>query len=112
MFTKKLLAALGVIVTILSLIGGIWAFDVHYATDEKVDNLEIQIAGALQNVQIKSDYKFYQFMYDKLTQDMYRIRRLIRANPSDQNLKMDYQEVVKQRTEMKGKMDELMRKIN
>jgi len=59
MFTKKFITYIGVITAILSLIGGIWAFDSHYATNDKVveveirakenvDDLEIQIAGALR----------------------------------------------------------------
>ena len=116
MFTKKFMTTIGVITAILSLIGGIWAFESHYATNEHVDKeierVEIQVAGALQNSQIKSDFRFYQFQYDKLTQEMTTIRRQLRANPDDTFLKQDYDEVVQQRKEIKRKMDELMRKIN
>jgi len=111
MNNKKLLTGLGVVVTILSIIGGIWAFDAHYATDKKVDDLEIQIAGALQNQQMKSDYQFYQFMYDKLTQDIYNLKRQIRNAPWDGDLKQDYKEVIQERKEIKRKMDKAIKNI-
>ena len=51
-------------------------------------------------------------MYDKLTQDMYNIKRQIRDNPDDIQLKDDLNEVIRQRNDIKKKMDELMSKIN
>ena len=123
MFTKKFLTYLGVLTAILSLVGGIWAFDSHYATDErvtevkveakeKVEKLEIQIAGALQNQQQKSDVKFYQFMYDKLTQEKNAIRRELRKNPNDADLQRDYQEIIEDMKRTKQQMNEALRKIN
>ncbi|GAG86891.1 unnamed protein product, partial [marine sediment metagenome] len=50
---KKFTAIIGAILAILSLLGGLWAFERHYATNEKVDGeierVEIQVAGAIQN---------------------------------------------------------------
>ena len=116
MFTKKILTMIGSLTAILSLIGGIWAFENHYATNKRVDNeiaqVEVQVAGALQNSQIKNDYKFYQFMYDKLTQDMYNLKRQLRQNPNDEALRQDYEDVLQQRKEIKIKMEELMKSIN
>lgn len=123
MFTRKFLTTIGVITAILSLIGGIWAFDSHYATDERVTELkvetrenvekvEIQFAGALLNQQQKSDVKFYQFMYDKLTQEKNEIRRQMRRYPEDIDLKRDYQEVMDERKRIKQQMDDALRKIN
>ena len=116
MFTKKLITILGAIGVILSLFGGLWAFETHYATNEKlygeIQRVEIQVAGAIQNIQIKTDYKFYQFMYDKLTADMFLLRKQIRDNPNDAVLKQDYQDVCDQRKEMKLKLEKLMQKIN
>ena len=115
MFTKKFFAILGAITAILSLMGGIWAFDNHYATNVKVDKeinrVEVQVAGALQNQQIKNDYKFYQFQYDKLTQDLYGLKRQMRNNPNDQGLQADYNEIVQERQAIKRKMEDLLRKI-
>ncbi len=122
MFTKKFLTTLGVITAILSLIGGIWAFDSHYATNEKVDvvkieskedvkELEIQIAGALQNQQQKSDVQFLQFMYNNLTQELNELRRQLRRFPEDPDLKRDYHELYEERKNVKQQLDNAIRKI-
>ena len=116
MFTKKFMTILGVILAILSLVGGIWAIEDHYATNKtvnnKIEHVEIQVAGAIQNIQMKTDYQFYQFMYDKLTQDMFVLRKQMRDNPSDQVLRQDYKDVCDQRKDIKSKLDQLMKKIN
>lgn len=110
------MTTLGVIAAVLSLIGGLWAFESHYATNERVngeiERVEIEVAGAIQSIQIKNDYKFYVFMYDKFTSDITSLRRRMRVNPSDRDLQREYDEVVKERKEVKKKMDELLRKIN
>jgi hypothetical protein len=110
------MTTLGVIVAVLSLLGGLWAFEGHYATNKRVngeiERVEIEVAGAIQSIQIKNDYKFYVFMYDKLTSDITSLRRRMRGNPSDIELKREYDEVVRERKEVKKKMDELLRKIN
>jgi len=116
MFTKKVMAIIGAILAVLSLIGGIWAVEEHYATnkgvDDKIEHVEFQVAGAIQNIQIKTDYKFYQFMYDKLTNDMFLLRKQMRDNPNDNMIKQDYKDVCDQRKEMKIKLEQLMRKID
>ena len=116
MFTKKVMTMIGAILAVLSLIGGIWAIEEHYATnkgvDDKIEHVEFQVAGAIQNIQTKTDYKFYQFMYDKLTQDMFFLRKQMRDNPSDSILKQDYKDVCDQRKEIKIKLEDLLKKIN
>jgi len=116
MFTKKVMAIIGAILAVLSLIGGIWAVEEHYATnkgvDDKIEHVEFQVAGAIQKIQIKTDYKFYQFMYDKLTNDMFLLRKQMRDNPNDNMIKQDYKDVCDQRKEMKIKLEQLMRKID
>jgi len=116
MFSKKLITTIGVLVTLMTLIGGIWAFNNTFATNERVDkeveNIEIQVAGALQNQQIKSDYNFYLFLYDKLSQDMVDIQRQLRTNPYDEMLRQDYLDKKEERIRVKQKMEEMMKKIN
>ena len=50
-------------------------------------------------------------MYDKLTQDMYEIKRQLRRNPTDQDLRQDYINISNERQQVKNKMDSLMEKI-
>ena len=110
------MAIIGAILAVLSLIGGIWAVEEHYATnkgvDDKIEHVEFQVAGAIQNIQIKTDYKFYQFMYDKLTNDMFLLRKQMRDNPNDNMIKQDYKDVCDQRKDIKIKLEQLMRKID
>ena len=116
MFTKKIMTIIGSILAVISLIGGLWAFEEHYATnktlDSKIEGVEFQVAGAIQNIQIKTDYKFYQFMYDKLTNDMFLLRKQMRDNPNDNMIKQDYKDVCDQRKDIKLKLEQLMKKIN
>jgi hypothetical protein len=80
--------------------------------DTKIKNFEEDVAGALQNQQIKSDYRFYQFQYDKIVQDKMEVKRQLRRDPDDQGLRQDYQELEEERKRIKQKMDELMNQIN
>jgi len=116
MFTKKLITSISVIASILACVVGFWVFDGHYETKaasiEKIQKVEFHVAGAIQNQQIQNDYKFYQFMYDKLTRDISNFRRALTKTPNDQFLREDYKMALKQRAEIKMKLDELMEKIN
>jgi hypothetical protein len=110
--SKNLKTILAVLVTLMTLIGGIWAFGNTFATNSRVDKDLIEVAGAIQNQQIKSDYKFYQFMYDKLTQDMNEIKRQLRRTPDDQELRQDYQDIKEERNKIKEKMELMIKEIN
>lgn len=121
-FTKKLVISLGVVATVLTIIGGIWAFEAHYATNdkvngiayasnEKIEQLEFKIANALDNQQYKSDVRYFQFMYDKLTNDLFQLKRQIEKYPDDPVLNQDYQEVLELRKEVRKRLDESMEKI-
>lgn len=121
-YKKIIISAASVIAAVFGLLGGMWAFDGHYAKSIEVAELEVQVVESLKqyNVQqqqsqgvyqMKTDYKFYQFMYDKLTQDMYDIKRQLRRNPSDQDLRQDYIDVSNERQRVKNKMESLMEKI-
>lgn len=121
-FTKKVIVTLGAVATVLTIVGGIWAFEAHYATNHRVDgvvkvaakdveDLEIQVASALQNQQLKSDIKFYQFMDDKLREDQYMIRKELEKNPTDPMLQRDYDEIQERREKLQREIDSSMQKI-
>jgi len=138
MFTNKLKTGLAIAVSIITVVGAVWLVGNTFATNERVDkedikiiksvdtkmdNIEIVVAGALQrqqvqsekrhqNQEIKSDYRFYQFMHDKLVQEKMEIRRQLRRDPNNQGLRQDYIELEEERKRIKQKMDELMEKIN
>ena len=113
---------LGIITAILVIIGAVWGFGFTFATNERVDkveissgkkvvDLEIQIAGALQNQQSKSDVRYWQFMYDKLTNDMYEMKRQMRRYPEDEVLKQDYRDLLDRRKGVKTKLENAMQRI-
>lgn len=121
-FTKKIVVGLSVITTLLGIVAGIWAFEVHYATNKRVDgvvkvaakevkDLDLQVASALQNQMIQTDIRFYQFMDDKLREDQYRVRKQIENNPTDAMLQRDYDDIQKRREKIQNKIDESMRKM-
>ena len=113
---------IGVITAILSLIGGIWAFDAHYASSEEVaeveveakedvKDLEIQIAGALQNQQMKSSVTFWQFQIEILENELKELRRQMRRYPEDQALREDYRDTLERKREVQKKMEKAMQRI-
>ena len=119
---KIIISAASIIIAVFSIMGGMWAFENRYAKSVEVAELEVQVVQSLkqyntqqqksqQTYQYKNDYKFYQFMYDKLTQDLYQVKRQLRRFPQDQNLQREYNEISRQRQDVKRKMDSLMEKI-
>jgi len=114
-YKKSIVTASSVITAIFAIMGGLWAFENHYATNKKVNTeikrVEFEVAGAIQNQSIKSSYRFLQFQYDKLTQDMMNIKRELRRDPTNQDLREEYQDVKLERQKVKRKMESLMEKI-
>ncbi len=119
---NNLKTIIAIITGILVIIGAVWGFGFTFATNERVDkveisskedvvDLEVQIAGALQNQQSKSDVRYWQFMYDKLTNDVYEMKRQMRRYPDDQVLKQDYRDLLDTRKNVKTKLHESMQKI-
>lgn len=121
-FTKKVILILGAVATVLTIMGGIWGFEAHYATNKRVDtvvksaekdvnDLEIQLAGALQNQQYKSDAKYWQFMYERLLKDLTELKRQMRRYPEDEILKEDYRALLERIKEVRAKLDSSIEKI-
>lgn len=121
-FTKKVILILGAVATVLTIMGGIWGFEAHYATNKRVDKvvlsaekdveeLEVQLAGALQNQQHKSDAKYWQFMVERLTKDLYEMKRQMRRYPEDEVLREDYRALLERLKEAQKRWDESLQKI-
>ena len=119
---KTIFSVLGALAAGFAVLGGLWAFEDRYAKSAEIVELEVQVVQSLQEyniqqqkainvIQLKQDYRFYQFLYDKLGNDLLEIRRLLRRNPEDQILRQDYVEVREERVKIKEKMDEILRKI-
>lgn len=121
-FTKKVVVVLSAVATVFTIVAGIWGFETHYATNTRVDKVEIahaddikgveiRLAGALENTQHKLDVRYFQFMYDKLGDDLNELRRQMRRYPEDNILKEDYVELLNRRNDIKKQLDEAIKKI-
>jgi len=109
--SKKFTLILGIVATLLTMIGSIWAFESHYATNKTVEKLEINIASALQNQQYKGDVRYFQFMMDKVMSDIFILKRQIERYPDDQMLRQDYQELLERRKQIKIQLEQALRNI-
>jgi tRNA U34 5-carboxymethylaminomethyl modifying GTPase MnmE/TrmE len=121
-FTKKVVVSLSAVATVLTIVAGIWAFEAHYATNKRVDKVEIRtvqevieleqkIANALENQQYKGDIRYFQFMLDKNRNDIYDIKKQMQTFPDDPILKKDYEDLLERRKDIKDKLDETVNKI-
>ena len=121
-FTKKVIAGLSALAALFAIVGGIWAFEIHYATDKRVDSvvayhendmdeLRLEIAGAIKQQQLKGDIQFYSMMIEKLTIERDAIRRQLRQYPNDPYLKEDYKNVNEEIKRFKQLLDQAIRKM-
>jgi hypothetical protein len=118
-FTKKVIAIISSISAVFALVAGIWAFEAHYATKdelvkvevsskETVENLETQIAGALERQQQKSDVRYWQFEYDRVLNDIYDLKRHMARYPDDELLKQDYLDLLGKKKTIKEKLQKAL----
>ena len=124
---SSLKTVIAIVVGLITIAGATWLFGNTFATNVRVDKEDVKIikivdvkfkkmenvvAGAIQRQGVKSDYKFYQFQHDKLLQEKREVRRQLRRDPTNQELRQDYQEIEEERKRIKNKMDQLMNEIN
>lgn len=121
-FTKKVVATISAVAAVFTLVAGIWAFETHYATNDRVDevfmstkenvkDLELQIAGAFERQQLKSDVRYWQFEYDKILNDIYDLKRQMRRYPEDEVLKQDLMDLLGRKKTVKEKLEKALEKI-
>jgi len=121
-FTKKVVAILAAVATVSTIVGAIWGFEAHYATNKRVDgvaiaaekkveDLEIQLAGAFENQQAKADAKYWQFMLERLMNDLTELKRQMRRYPEDEILKEDYRSLQERIRDVREKLDRSLEKI-
>jgi len=121
-FTKKVVATMSAVAAVFTLVAGIWAFEKHYATNDRVDevfmstkenvkDLELQIAGAFERQQLKSDVRYWQFEYDKILNDIYDLKRQMRRYPEDEVLKQDLMDLLGRKKTVKEKLEKALEKI-
>ena len=121
-FKNKVVAGLSVIVTLFTIVAGIWTFNDHYASNKRVNFIEVayaedmkkvgqQLSKALENTQHKLDARYFQFLYDQYSQDAMDMRREMRRYPDDKFLREDYEDIIEKKKRVKIKLEKSLEKI-
>jgi hypothetical protein len=119
---KKISSIIGAILLISAFAGAIIGFENRYVTKDEVNAKEINVVETLREFQIeqqqrsetfelKTDYKFYKFIYDDLTEKIEKYRRDIKKNPDDLFIQEEYKDLIERRREIRKKMDSILEKI-
>ena len=95
------------VIMVVSLIGGILAFDDRYVTAKELAKLEQQTVQTLQQFGTNQEKKFLEQRYQTLTDQMMKQKQLIRTYPKDQELKDDLDQINKERDEVKQKLEKV-----
>jgi len=93
------------IVLVMSLSGGILAFDDRYVTAKEFAQAQQQQVQTMKQFQIEQERRFLEQRYQTLTDLMMTQKQLMRKYPQDQELKEDYNAIVKERDEVKQKLN-------
>lgn len=118
-FTRKIIVSLSVIATVLTLVGGIWGFEEHYATNKRVDDvvvnfqqengdLEIKLADVLESQQKKADLRYFRFLENEMDDEIYKLKRKIEQNPTDELLKKDYEHILNRREVIRQNIEKIL----
>jgi len=100
-------AIIGTIVLVLSLIGGILAFDDRYATCKELARLEQQQVKTFQEFKQDMDRDRIEQRYINLTDQAMSLKILMKKYPNDIELKEDYDKVMKERDKTKEQLDKM-----
>jgi len=106
MFSKTTMAS---IIAIITLIGGWIAIDNFFVTASDLKALEKNTANTLESFQMRIDTSFDLFLLDKLNQEIFTYKRLIRERPNDDSLKDELNDLIKQKDKIKERVNERLR---
>jgi hypothetical protein len=93
------------IVLALSFIGGVFAFDDRYVTAKEFVLAEQRTVQTLKTFQDRQERTYLEQRYQTLTDQMMKQKQMIRTYPKDQELKDDYDVIVKEREDVKQKLN-------
>jgi len=92
-------------VAIVSIIVGFIAIENHFANEGELLASEQRQQQKLQMFQMKTNTTFDIFLLDKLNQEIMMYKRLCRDNPKDEELKDLLKEALKNREEIKKRVE-------
>jgi len=94
------------IITVLTLIGGILAFDDRYATSADLKKTEVQLVQTLEQFKQSQVIDRLEQRYINLTDQVMQYKLMIKKNPIDKELKEDLNKLEQDRAEVKKKLEE------
>jgi len=99
---KNILITMGII---LGLVSSLFGLDSRYARSKELAQMEQQTVQTFQ--QFKQDYQRdrLQQRYTTLTDQMVNLKILMKKYPSDQDLREDYNNVIREREKVKEQLD-------
>lgn len=95
---------------ILVLMGSFYAIDGRFAKSEELKKQEAQIVKTLEQFQNKLEGKSLRDRVDTLRDQKRQLRIMMKKDPKDMELKDQYDEVEKETTVVKDKLNELEKK--
>jgi hypothetical protein len=98
---------MGVIILVLSLIGGVLTFDDRYATSKELVQLEQKVVKTLEEHRKADTVDRLEQRYDSLGDTIIKQKSQMRQYPNDRDLKEDYETTVKEREKVKEKLDKM-----
>lgn len=103
--STKFIPIVSGIVLVLSLLGGFWAFTDHFVS---ADEFKAELAQTKQQIYLRLDTAELQ----SLTEQYYKFKALVAQHPEDQDLKIQLQEIEKQKKEAKERIDKALTNSN
>ena len=98
---------IGTIILVLTLVGGILALDDRYATCKDLAKLEQQNIKTFQEFKQQMDRDRLEQRYINLTDQALSLKILIKKYPKDEDLKEDYDRVIKEKEKVKEQLDKM-----
>jgi outer membrane PBP1 activator LpoA protein len=102
----KIINILKIVVVIVSIIGGVWAFEDRYQTKANANEVQQQTVKTIDQLQQKINYDADVRLYDQLIQRKFLYKRLIKQNPNDQDLREEYQQILDAIKRVKERLEE------
>lgn len=96
---------LGVIVILMSLIGGMWSLDSHYTSATEFAS---GLKQTKQEVYLQMDINLHR----QLVIEEFRIRGLLSRDPNNADLKQQLDDVIKEKEKVKDDIDNALRDGN
>ena len=91
-------------ITVMSFVGGVWAIDDRYVTQQEVvaslQTYDTKVQSQIQ--QIEKDNKMKD--YSNLTDQYYQQKRMMNMYPDDQELRQDFERIKQRREELRKEL--------